>query len=169
MKTPSFNLIWMFLCHKIIILRNIFCFHQYTGNSDDRIRINSLQDMVLENFHKMEADDFLNLIRETLRFVRILFNQMNIWFYMLFYNNSRWLFNLDCLATNSCSWSYAWCFLLHSILVDKLWGFHYRGIIHGNLKPQNVLMHNGECTFTSLVNDGEYTCHYYFWLLLLVE
>ena len=51
---------------------------------------------------------------------------------------------------------YAYYLLMHREFIYKLWGFHYSGVIHGNLKPQNVLIFKGECMFTSTVNDGKY-------------
>ena len=45
---------------------------------------------------------------------------------------------------------------MHRDLIYKLWGLHYLGVIHGNLKPQNVLVFEGECMLTSIINDGKY-------------
>ena len=48
------------------------------------------------------------------------------------------------------------CLMIQRDLIRKLWGLHYSGVIHGNLNPQNVLVFEGECMLTSIINDGKY-------------
>ena len=109
----------------------------------------------VKSVHSMGSHDNADLILCVMRFVsalliaNILLNKFTSHMHVLCFN-----FDLCLLAIKFAHAFYT--SLGYRDLSFKLWGLHYSGVIHGNLKPQNVLVFEGECMLTSIINDCKY-------------
>ena len=151
----------------IVTSKENFVFLQETCYLDDLIHLNALKNMTanmhaVKSVHSMGSNDNADLIFCIMRFVWVLpiakslLNDCMSYMHLPVSN----MYSVLILIPRYLMVVVFICLMIQRDLIRKLWGLHYSGVIHGNLNPQNVLVFEGECMLTSIINDGRYFVFY---------